>query len=512
MKGIPRAVWLITAVFGLLLVSYSVLFPIYRAPDEVNHVDMIWGIRNERRYPNFDTRTFSADVFASRSVARVDAPFHRLATEAIPRGQRPTFAQLAPYGPTTYRNQVAQHPPLYYALLAAPLFATPFVPVARDWSFDQVVGFLRFLSVLLVLPLPLIVFRTARRLYGSVPVATGAAAVPLAIPQLVHIGAAVNNDNLLTLLVGLLTAALAAVITAPRSSRVALMVGVLGGLALLTKGFALFIPAWVAGAYALAMVRFADRRKLLGQGATALVVMTVLGGWWWIRNLVEFGAIQPGIQLRPGRTGFVPDRAWWLGRFARNMTITFWSPVQGPGDPALPLWLSVTATAVVLLGAAFAFARGRGSRPLAWADPLVLLFPTVAIGAIVASGAWGEYARTGLTPGLQGRYLFGGITGVSVAFAAGASVMLGKRERFLPSLVLLAAAGIQVTIVVGALRAYWGPAAPLSVRESVHALLAWSPWPSAAVIMIWLLFGVASVALALAVIRQVRDVASAPRS
>ena len=70
MKDIPRAVWLITAVFGpMLLLSYSVLFPIYRAPDEVNHVDMIWGIRNERRYPNFDTRTFSAEVFASRSIA-----------------------------------------------------------------------------------------------------------------------------------------------------------------------------------------------------------------------------------------------------------------------------------------------------------------------------------------------------------------------------------------------------------------------------------------------------------
>ena len=328
--------------------------------------------------------------------------------------------------------------------------------------------------------------------------------MPLAIPQLVHIGAAVNNDNLLTLLVGLLTAALAAVITAPRSSRVALAVGVLGGLALLTKGFALFIPAWVAGAYALAMVRFADRRRLLGQGATALVLMTVLGGWWWIRNLVEFGAIQPGIQLRPGRTGFVPDRAWWLGRFARNMTITFWSPVQGPGDPALPLWLSVTATAVVLLGAAFAFARGRGSRPLAWADPLVLLFPTVAIGAIVASGAWGEYARTGLTPGLQGRYLFAGITGLSVAFAAGAGVVLRNRERLLPGLVLLAAAGIQVTIVAGALRAYWGPAAPSSFGASIHALLAWSPWPSAAVIGVWLLLAVAAVALVLDVVRQTR--------
>ena len=78
-------------------------------------------------------------------------------------------------------------------MLAAPLFATPYVPGARDWSFDQVVGFLRFLSVLLVLPLPLIVFHTARRMYGSVPVATGAAAVPLAIPQLVHIGAAVEQ-------------------------------------------------------------------------------------------------------------------------------------------------------------------------------------------------------------------------------------------------------------------------------------------------------------------------------
>ena len=165
--------WAITAVFGLLLLTYSVLFPIYRAPDEVSHVDMILGIRHELRYPRFDGRSYSADVWASRAIAgaddsvRPENPFHHTAEQATPRGRRPTFEQLAPYGPTDHRNQVANHPPLYYVLLAAPLFITSVVPWARDWSFDQVVGFLRFLSILMMVPLPIVIFVAARRLYDS---------------------------------------------------------------------------------------------------------------------------------------------------------------------------------------------------------------------------------------------------------------------------------------------------------------------------------------------------------
>ena len=59
-----------------------------------------------------------------------------------------------------------------------------------------------------------------------------------------------------------------------------------------------------------------------------------------------------------------------------------------------------------------------------------------------------------------------------------------------------------MTIVAGALRAYWGPAAPSSFGASIHPLLAWSPWPSATVIGVWLLLAVAAVALVLDVVRQ----------
>jgi 4-amino-4-deoxy-L-arabinose transferase-like glycosyltransferase len=499
-------VWLITAVFALLLVSASVAYPIYRAPDEVNHVDMIWGIRHELRYPNFDARRFSADVWASRPVAGIDDPFHRTAGEAIPRDRRPRFGQLAPYAPTEHRNQVANHPFLYYALLAAPLFVAPI----RDLPFDRVVAFLRFASLLLMIPLPVAIFVTARRLYGSVPVATAASAVPLAIPQLVHVGAAVNNDDLLTLLFALLTAVLVFVATGSHTYKAAVAVGVLGGLALLTKGFALVVPVWAIGAYALALARSQERARLVKQAIAAIAIMTVLGGWWWIRNAIVFGTVQPAIAFYPLRQGFVPDTAWWLHRFAHNMVTTFWSPVEGPGDPTLPYWMSMTATAILLIGVVLAFSLRNRTRALAWGDPLLLVMPTIGIAAIVAAGAYADYAKIGLTPGLQGRYLFPGVAGLSVTFAAGAGAVLRSRQRYLPALVLGAAAVIQTTIVVGILRTYWGPATPFSLGRSVGAMLAWSPWPSPAVIVVWIALVLACVALAAAVIRQARAVADEP--
>ena len=351
-----------------------------------------------------------------------------------------------------------------------------------------------------MLPLPLIVvFGTARRLYGSVPVATGAAAVPLAIPQLVHIGAAVNNDNLLTLLVGLMTiAALAAVITAPRSSRVAIAVGVLGGLALLTKGFALFIPAWVAGAYALAMVRFADRRRLLRSGsdrarphdgARRLVVGPKP------RRVRRDPAGHPaatgpdGVRARPSRGGSGGSRG--------TMTITFWSPVQGPGDPALPLWLSVIAMAVLLIGVAAAFFRRDDAGSRRWADAMVLAIPALGIACIVAQGAYAEYARSSLTPGLQGRYLFPAVAGLSVLCAAGLSVLSRGRDRLLAGLVLSAAALIQVSIGIATLRAYWESPDQPSLWQGIRAVLAWSPWPSPIVMVVW-----ASLVLAIGVLAR----------
>jgi hypothetical protein len=168
----------------------------------------------------------------------------------------------------------------------------------------------------------------------------------------------------------------------------------------------------------------------------------------------------------------------------------FWDPAQGRGDPTLPTVLSHTATTVLLIGVGLAFFR-RDGRRLPWANALLLITPVLAIAGIIAQGAYAEYVRSGPTPGLQGRYLLPGTVGVSVAFAGGAASLLRRHTRLLPAFVLGGAAVIQATIVDRVLRASWGPADPFSLRESIDALLAWSPCPSPAVIGLWLLLGAA---------------------
>ena len=306
-----------------------------------------------------------------------------------------------------------------------------------------------------------------------------------------------NNDDLLTLLIGVLTAALVFVFTGTDSYRLAIAVGVLGGLALLTKGFALVVPPWVVAAYALAAVRFGDRIRLLRQAATALLIMTILGGWWWIRNVIEFGAVQPGIQLHPARPGFQPRVAWWFGRYLRAITFTFWNPAQGRGDPTLPTWLSVIAMAVLLIGVAAAFFRRDDAGSRRWADAMVLAIPALGIACIVAQGAYAEYARSSLTPGLQGRYLFPAVAGLSVLCAAGLSVLSRGRDRLLAGLVLSAAALIQVSIGIATLRAYWESPDQPSLWQGIRAVLAWSPWPSPIVMVVW-----ASLVLAIGVLAR----------
>ena len=511
MKGIPRAVWLITAVFGLLLLSYSVLFPIYRAPDEVNHVDMIWGIRNERRYPNFDTRSFSADVFASRAVARVDAPFHRLAAEAIPRGQRPTFAQLAPYGPTTYRNQVAQHPPLYYALLAAPLFATPSCRWPATGRSIRWSGFLRFLSVLLDAPAP--ANRVPSRPGGS----TGPSPShrrrrrPPRDPQLVHIGAAVNNDDLLTLLFGLLTAVLVSVGHRVRAlvARPSPSVSSEGSRCS-TKGFALVRPGVGRRRLRAGTGAIAGAGPAGEQAVAALALMTAIGGWWWIlqRRSCSARSNRRSPSTRRGRGSFPTplvappvraehgDHVLEPGRGSRRSDAAVL--VERDGDRGLADRRRAARSS-----------GGIGGARLPWGDPLLLCADGRHRGDRRGRRLRAEYAKIGLTPGLQGRYLFPGVaSALSVAFAAGAGAVLAG-ERYLPG----ARAG-RGRRTPGddrrrILRAYLGSRRALLARDAASdAMLAWSPWPSPAVIG-----GVAAAgrrvrrARAATSIRQTQDVA-----
>lgn len=484
--SVPAGVWLLTLAFAALLCSYAVAVPTFRAPDEPAHVDMVRFAAGDQPWPFTGGRELSREVTATYDVVhwnyedRADEP--PLPRDAAPsRADRPSFAGAAADVPSGEGNQMAQHPPLYYELQARALEAVEAVRPG-PWAFDQTVGFLRLTTAAMLLPLPLLAWATARRLGAGTAVGVAAAAVPLGIPLLSHIGASVSNDPLLVLLLGLCTWLTARVLTGDRSLVTALVIGLTGGAALLTKGFALFVPLWLAGVYALAAWRARGSRAGASRGALAtsgvgmgaLALTTAIGSPWWLRNLLVLDTVQPSF-ARPPAVGpdFTPAVGDWLATAAPRLNGRFWGEF-GWAQVSLPEPVMWAATAVVGLG----LATGVLTAPtVIRRGAAALLVPFAGLSAILVYGAWTHYADTGAMALLNGRYLYPAVVGVAVVAATGWGRLLGSRDRLLPLATTAAAIGLHLLALHTVVLRYWGPAEDASLGESVAALLAWSPWP-----------------------------------
>ena len=466
-RGVPRAVWLLVGLHGALLALYSVSFAPFRGPDEPQHTDLVRYVRSEREYPKYDERKLGVPIWNAFGIVRFDVPAVRsrdLPEEAAPpRETRPGFGELGSDLDVIpdESNQLPSHPPLYYALAAAVSYGA--TEIWDGIAFDQEVAFLRLFDALMVLPLPLLAWATARRLSAGWNVGLAASAATLAVPQFHHIGASVTNDGLLTLVVSVATLLVARIATGDRSWRAPILFGVVTGLALLTKAFALFLPIWIVFAFALAVRRGWTWRAAAPRVVVAWVLALAIGGWWWVRNLIVFGQLQTGIKLLdPAPAGFEPDIGWWIGRYFTLITRRFWGSF-GWFDVSVPAALVIVATAALVIALLYGLFRA-GSRRL---DLLLMLVPAGAIAAMVAIGAYQGYLRTSFDEGLQGRYLFPGLVGMTVTAA------WGLRWKWAPLAVLGFAGVMQLVALATILDFYWGGTGPL---EEVASLVAWAPW------------------------------------
>lgn len=481
--GVPGTVWALCVLHLLLLVGYSILVPTYRAPDEPHHVDLVLAVSRGQAWPwpdptaRADSRQMLGSL-ASAGYADPSSPRERevaplRAADAVPRSARPSFSDLGPDVPSGSRNQMTQHPPLYYLLGGVAVT----VSGAQEWPFDRLVGALRLGSALLVAALPLLAYLTARGLRASPVVSLTAAVVPLAVPQLTHLGSTASNDALLVALLGVLTVLVARVLTGDARYRTAVLVGLVAGLALLTKGFALLTPAWLALVYAWAARR--DRRAL-SAGVLAMAIALASGGWWWLRNVVRYGTVQPDGLVRPAPSGEAgADLGAYLHVLANTFPQRFWGSF-GWLQVSLPwpaVWL---ASAVVAASVVGAFATR--PRDAARGELALMLFPLVATLGIVLAGSWSYYRASGAIAGIQGRYLLTGIVGLAVVVAAGLAGWTPARwQTWLPAALLAAGALLQTVAIVTLVRGFWMEPTSTSSAAALAAVLAWSPWPPAAV-------------------------------
>jgi small subunit ribosomal protein S36 len=479
-RRVPDAVWWVTALFGCLLALWSIFAPLGRAPDEPAHADLVDHIARGGSYPDFDGRRTSTAMIAA-FVDHVPGLNGDWLTpdSAPPRDDRKTFEEYGGAAASRYANQMPQHPPLYYWTIGTALrlerAASPdsHPPLDREWNI------VRLMNAALVLPIPLVTWIAARRLRASATVATTAAIVPLAVPQLFHIGASINNDNLLILLSAVVAVLVADVLRGDQRPSRAALIGAVAGLALLTKALALALMPWIALAYGYQVWRTRDR---WGHSIVCLLIagvtMFVVGGWWPARNVLRgdgpFPSIlAPAVERPAGATSGAID---WSRQFGSNMVQRFWGDFgyfESPMTQALVIIATVTVASTVVL----AFAPTPRRRPDTTGPTLGQLAVFGALFALllalVAYVAYDIRGTRDRPPFMQGRYLFGAIVPLAVIVAVGLVRVLG---RWSPVAVLGAALLMQFDAARVGLRAWWAePYA--SIARSLDALMRWSPWP-----------------------------------
>lgn len=486
---VPAVVWAITGLHIALMVMCTLLYPPFTGYDESWHVDMTWSYYTGHGVYGPGQRLLDRGVEQAINTVPTPPPATPYADAPIPpRGQRPSFRGLDDGRPTAYRvpNQMVQHPPLYYVVEAGLLHA---VPGGGGLPFDRQVWLLRMFSMLMVAPMPLLVWATARRLVPDGRVAVLASVLPVTIPNLSRLGGSVNNDDLLILLGSVLLYLLARVVTGDLRKRTGLAVGVVCALAMLTKGFALAFPAVIAAAYGVAWL-YHRRRPLAPVGVAALVIGAV-GTPWWVRNVVLYHAVQPsGLgpvwyarvvgHARPGARiqDFVPG-------FFQRLGMRTWGGFGLPERPALPQPVVDTWFVLVVLGAligiGYGIGRGRRGGRLA---ATVFVLPSILILGIIMAGSLSGYLYNLRYAGVQGRYLYSTLGVLGVLAAWGWSRLAGRTARYLPLLVTVAGLLTQAAAWTLLLRGWWAPRngvpGPTRIRLALGGVLRWSPWPEGA--------------------------------
>lgn len=488
---LPVALQVVTGLWGVLLLGASLLWPMGEGYDELTHLDMAYAYAHDPGtfYGPGELVVSSAMAGMQRQMGGIPPKEPLADQDPVARGERPTFDELG--GPVRPEegapNQMVQHPPGAYWVYAAVLR----FPGVADLGWDVQVWLLRLVGIVLVLPIPVLAWGAARRLLDAEGVAAPvagrlalvAAVIPLSMPNLVRVSASVNNDVLLIASCSLLCYLLVRVMTGDLRRRTGAAIAACLVVALLTKGFALVLPPVVLAAYVLGGLRERRWRAAAG-GLLVSAVGGLLGGLWWLRNLVVDGRIQssgygePFLREHWGVVGDGDDGRLrdFVGPFLTHFVERIWGGIGladqlTPGAPIVYGWFALAAAAVVVA----LVSRPPSGSGHARARATVFAAAALLTVVVVAQGSFELWQRKAIGPAAaQGRYVYHLVVGLSALVVLGcARALRSHTVRHLPIVVLAAGLLTQALSWSVILRNWYG--AEGSLGSALDALLRWSP-------------------------------------
>lgn len=412
----PAALGLIILGYLVLASLYATRVPIWNAPDEPAHYNYVRAIAIDGRLPILEPGDYDQKLLEHLTTVRFPP------NESI----------------DTLRYESHQ-PPLYY------LIASPALWLTRGASIRTQVVALRLVTVAIGALFILTIYRLARLFFPtSTALPLGAAAFVAFIPMHLFMDAAIDNDALAELMLGLTLIVLLDDLQKRGDPRNDLRAGVVVGLAILTKLVAaISVPLVVIGFAASAFLSSDHQRafrelprRLIRTG----VVSALISGWWVVRNLIVYGITDPfGLKRHAQVVVGQPETGRLTLILARQMFLTafhsFWGQFGWMGVPYADRTYDVVATVstLIALGAAlfvwqtFRGRRTNSSQPGAIAEPgntrRLALGLLLAEGILVVLGIV-FYNIQYLQP--QGRYLFPTLPATAILTVGGIGELFRK--------------------------------------------------------------------------------------
>jgi 4-amino-4-deoxy-L-arabinose transferase-like glycosyltransferase len=397
----------IVVCFCTLGIIHSVVVPLFETPDEVWHFSFIQAIAAHRSLPEQSTE--GPDMWLRESgqpplFYLVAAPIAAaLDTSDFPEFVRfnvthPAVTASSPSNPPNVFIHT-QHEAFPYQGAVLALHIVRLLSVM--WGAGAVIG----------------TYLVAKELVpGRTDLALATTAVTAFNPHFIFVSAAVNNDATAACLCTLVLWLTIRLVRTP-TLRLAFVLGLVLGLALLSKLSALALLLVVALALGLVWWRERDGQALLMRGLTVLGPTALIAGWWYARNWLLYGdplawrvwLENSGVQ-RIGLSELLRQ----LGQVA----VLFWSPYDGLFPPVV-----LGALGLLLILAA-----------VGWVRRLTIRASLENIKGLLLASTWLALLCISLvrfmtiTPAATGRLLFPGIAVFSTLWVLGLDAIIPKHR------------------------------------------------------------------------------------
>ena len=279
--SVPGHPWLplvlVLCAYLPLVLWYSLVVPVFEAPDESAHYGVAQSLSTTGRLPvlNYESPGFEEHQ-PPLYYAFVAAVFRLTAA-----GDTPNPLAVNPHAAVSAVNSFGNKNTFLHG------------DVAEQWPFRGLplaVHLARLVSVAFGVLTVVATYGIARGVFGRARrwLAATPGAVVAFTPQFVFISGAINNDIAVAALSALVLWLVVVYGEKPRSMAWLVALGVAGGLASLTKAGGLAAVAFVVIGLIVKALRTRQLNHLWRDVFVAVAASALTGGWWYARNLVLY--------------------------------------------------------------------------------------------------------------------------------------------------------------------------------------------------------------------------------